>query len=229
LVLRNVAKFLDLTPVDPNASSSLSSSAYAELRRRIVAGDLKPGERLREVELAKLLGVSRTPVREAIKRLENEGFASFVSSRGTIVAELTPAQAIELYAAREVFEGAAAAFAAQYAQSAEIQLLEIILEAHGQAGNNIDELTRINRRFHAAIYGMTHNRYLLGILTNAQDYMVLLPNTTYHWEGRAKTAYAEHLLILDAIKARDAVKAEAAARAHMREAQRIRMMLQFRN
>ncbi len=227
-MFRKSSRGLDLTPVDPKASSSLGGSAYSELRRRIVSGDLKPGDRLREVELASLLGISRTPVREAIKRLESEGFASYASSRGAVVAELTPVQAIELYAAREVLEGAAAAFAAQHAQPPEIQLLEGILDLHREAPADPDALARLNRRFHAAIYSMTHNRYLLGILTIAQDYTILLPKTTYYWEGRAETAYLEHKNIVDAIKARDAAKADAAARYHMREAQRIRMMLQFR-
>lgn len=216
-----------LTPVDPNASGSLGSSVYNELRQRIVSGNIKAGERLREVELASLLGVSRTPVREAIKRLESEGFASYVSSRGAIVAELTPIQAVELYAVREVLEGAAAAFAAQHAQPAEIQLLEDILALQKRTGENPEEQSRINRRFHKTLYGMAHNRYLITILTNSQDYMVLMPKTTYYASGRSQTAYEEHNRILTAIKARDAAAAEAAARLHIREAQRIRMMLQF--
>lgn len=216
-----------LTPVDPNASASLGNLVYSKLRQRIIEGHLRAGERLREVELASMLGVSRTPVREAIKRLESDGFATYVSSRGAIVAELTPEQAVELYAVREILEGAAARFAAQHAIPAEIQLLEDLLNAQLQLGDNPDEQSKLNRRFHQTIYRMAHNRYLLGILTKSQDYMVLLHKTTYYAAGRSDTAYEEHRAIVEAIKARDAAKAEESAREHIREAQRIRMMLQF--
>lgn len=218
---------LKLTPVNPNAPSSLGNSAYSELRQRIVNGDLRAGERLREVELAALLGVSRTPVREAIKRLESEGFAAYVSSRGAIVAELTAEQAIELYAMREVLEGAAARFASQHALPAEIQLLEDLLAMQKDLEGGAEEQSKHNRSFHQSIYRMAHNRYLLDILTKSQDYMVLLRQTTYNAPGRNETAYHEHTAIVDAIKARDSDRAEEAARRHIREAQRIRMMLQF--
>lgn len=218
---------LKLTPVDPNAPSSLGNSAYSELRQRIVNGDLRAGERLREVELAALLGVSRTPVREAIKRLESEGFAAYVSSRGAIVAELTAEQAIELYAMREVLEGAAARFASQHASLAEVQLLSDLLAVQKDLDADPEEQSKLNRRFHQSIYRMAHNRYLLDILTKSHDYMVLLRKTTYHVPGRNQTAYHEHAAIVEAIKARDSNGAEEAARRHIREAQRIRMMLQF--
>lgn len=218
---------LGLGPVDLDGSSSLGTSVYNELRQRIINGQLKSGERLREVELASLLGVSRTPVREAIKRLESEGFASYVSSRGAIVTELTPEQAIELYAMREILEGAAARFAAQHAYPAEIQMLEYLLEAERQLGEDPEEQASLNRKFHGSIYGMAHNRYLLAVLTKARDYMVLLHKTAYFAPGRAESAYREHVAIVDAIRKGDAQAAEEAARAHIREAQRIRMMLQF--
>jgi DNA-binding GntR family transcriptional regulator len=218
---------LGLGPVDLDGSSSLGTSVYNELRQRIVNGQLKSGERLREVELASLLGVSRTPVREAIKRLESEGFASYVSSRGAVVTELTPEQAVELYAMREILEGAAARFAAQHAYPAEIQMLEYLLEAERQLGEDPEEQANLNRKFHGSIYGMAHNRYLLAVLTKARDYMVLLHKTAYFAPGRAESAYREHVAIVDAIRRGDAQAAEEAARAHIREAQRIRMMLQF--
>jgi DNA-binding GntR family transcriptional regulator len=218
---------LGLGPVDLDGSSSLGTSVYNELRQRIVNGQLKSGERLREVELASLLGVSRTPVREAIKRLESEGFASYVSSRGAVVTELTPEQAVEFYAMREILEGAAARFAAQHAYPAEIQMLEYLLEAERQLGEDPEEQANLNRKFHGSIYGMAHNRYLLAVLTKARDYMVLLHKTAYFAPGRAESAYREHVAIVDAIRRGDAQAAEEAARAHIREAQRIRMMLQF--
>lgn len=216
-----------LSRIAANAPTSLGSSVYNELRQRIIEGHLKPGERLREIELSELLGVSRTPVREAIKRLENEGLAAYVSSRGAIVAELTPEQASELYAVREILEGAAAGFAARHANRAEVHLLESFVDLQRDLGPEPEAQARANRQFHQTIYHMAHNRYLLGILSKAQDYMVLLHRTTYYAEGRWRSALDEHAEILEAIKAGDSARAEQAARDHIREAQRIRMMLQF--
>lgn len=218
---------LSMSPIDPNAPTSLGNSVYNELRRRLVQGELKPGQRLREIELSAMLGVSRTPVREAIKRLESEGFAAYVSRRGAVVSELTPEQAAELYAVREILEGSAANFAARFATGSEIEILEELLSNQRKAGDDPEVLSRINRQFHQMIYRMAHNRYLLGLLSTAQDYMLLLRETTYFDPGRPETALSEHSEIVSAIKARDSERAEAAARKHIREAQRIRMKLQF--
>lgn len=197
------------------------------MRQAIINGQLKPGERLREVELASRLGVSRTPVREAIKRLESEGLAAYVSSRGAIVPEPTQQQAIELYAIREILEGAAARFAAQHAYAAEIQLLEYLLAAEEELGDDPEGQAALNRKFHETIYRMAHNHYLVDMLTKARNYMILLPRTTYAAPGRAASAHQEHAAIVAAIREGNTDAAEAAARQHIREAQRIRLMLQF--
>lgn len=221
------AKEYQSNPMSRYSALSLGSAVYAELRKRIVDGELRSGDRLREVELASSLGVSRTPVREALKRLENDGLIAYVSSRGVIVAELTAEQAVELYALREVLEGAAARFAAQHALEPETRLLQDMLNRQREIGDDPDQQSKLNRSFHQTIYRMAHNRYLLGVLTKAQDYMVLLHQTAYLAPGRSDTAYAEHMEIVNAIARRDPDAAEAAARRHIREAQRIRMMLQF--
>jgi DNA-binding GntR family transcriptional regulator len=214
-------------PIEKNAPTSLANSVYNELRRRLVKGELKPGQRLPEIELSAMLGVSRTPVREAIKRLESEGFAAYVSRRGAVVCELTPEQAAELYAVREILEGAAANFAARFATVSEIDILDELILNQREAGTDPVILSKINRQFHQMIYLMAHNRYLLGLLSTAQDYMLLLHETTYFDPGRPESALIEHTELVNAIKSRDSERAEAAARKHIREAQRIRMKIQF--
>lgn len=210
-----------------HSSDTLGSSIYTELRQRIVDGRLAVGQRLREEELASALGVSRTPVREAIKRLESDGFVMSSSSRGIVVTSLTSAEAVELYAVRETLEGAAARFAAQHASSAEIHLLEGMLKIQREIGSNPDDHAKLNRQFHQAIYSMAHNRYLLDVLLKVQDHILLLPKTTYSAVGRIQTALSEHALIVEAIKGRLPEAAEEAARRHIREAQQIRMIMQF--
>lgn len=213
--------------LDRSTGSPLSEWAYTELRKKIVSGSLTPGSRLREVELATTLQVSRTPIREALKRLESDGLLNYLPNRGAVIASLTQEQAGELYALREILEAAAARFAAQYAQEHEIQLLQDVLQRQKQAADDPATLARLNRIFHSTIYRMSHNRYLIDVLTKAQDYMVLLRETAYRAPGRAKSAYSEHKELIDAIRRRDPDAAEAASRRHSREAQRIRMVLEF--
>ncbi|MGD9866552.1 MAG: GntR family transcriptional regulator [Hyphomicrobiales bacterium] len=210
-----------------SSSESLGEAVYKELRRRISRGDLGPGERLREVELANELGVSRTPVREALKQLKSDGLLNYLGSRGATIAELTPQQAIELYTLREVLEGAAARLAAQHALDPEIDILKAHLHQQKEAGEDPQKLAELNRHFHQTIYRLTHNRYLIDVLGKTQDYMVLLQRTAYMHPGRSKSAYKEHADIVDAIARHDPDAAEAASRRHSREAQRIRMMLEF--
>lgn len=212
---------------DRPAAASLSEWVYAELRKKVVSGDLRPGDRLREVELAGSLCVSRTPVREALKRLESDGLLNYLPSRGAVISSLTPEQAGELYELRKILEGAAARLAAQHALDHEIQLLKDLLRQQKEIGEGAVALARLNRNFHSALYRMSHNRYLIDVLTRAQVYMVLLRDTTYRVPGRARTAYAEHSAIVDAIARHDADGAETAARHHLGEAQRTRMMLEF--
>jgi DNA-binding GntR family transcriptional regulator len=214
-------------PAERPVSASLSEWVYGELRKKIVTGALKPGDRLREVGLATSLNVSRTPIREAIKRLESDGLLKYLPNRGAVIASLTQEQAGELYGLREILEAAAARLAAQHALDHEIQLLKDVLQRQKDAGEDPATLARLNRIFHSTIYRMSHNRYLIDVLTKAQDYMVLLRDTAYRAQGRAATAYAEHKEIVDAIGRRDPDGAEAASRRHSREAQRVRMMLEF--
>jgi DNA-binding GntR family transcriptional regulator len=209
------------------AASSRGDFAYENLRAAIQRGEIQPGERLREVELAGRLGVSRTPVREALKRLETEGLVSFAPRRGLVVAQLDQQQVHELYALREVLEGAAAAFAARHASEYEIEALQDLLRRHEEAGRSTAQLVEINRHFHATLYRAARNRYLLEALTSLQSSLALLRETTYAAEGRPTTALEEHREIARAVRRRDAASAEEAARRHIRNAEQARLALLF--
>lgn len=200
--------------------------AYHRLRQAIQAGELKPGERIREIEMAKRLDVSRTPVREALRRLEADGLLTFVPYRGMIIAELDHQAVMELYQMREVLEGTAAGLAARHASEAEITLLRDLIAADPGDGDP-RALATHNRQFHGTLYRAAHNRYLLKTLNVLSDAMALLGMTTLSLTGRSGTARQEHQEVLEAIEARDQARAEAAARYHIREAQRARLRLMF--
>lgn len=215
------------TKVARDSATSLADWVYNELRHKVVDGGIRPGDRLREVELADSLSVSRTPIREALKRLEADGLLTYLPSRGAVIASLTPEQAIELYTLREALEATAARLAAHHALDHEISRLRELLARHKAAEDDTVLLAGLNRSFHSAVYRMSRNRYLIEALNRVQDYVVLLSDTGYRVAGRPASAYEEHKAIVEAIARRDPDAAEAASRRHSREALRVRMTLEF--
>ena len=203
----------------------LAEIAYQALRRVLVSGTYRPGDRLREDEIADRLQVSRTPVREALGRLVARGLVVPSGARGLVVRRLAPAEVVELYAMREILEGAAARLAAQHASPPEIDALNDLEADSAAHAGDPDKLADINRAFHQAIFAAARNRYLDGALEELQDVIALLGGTTFSVPGRPRSAAAEHRAIIDAIARRDPDGAEETARAHIREALRARLKM----
>ena len=212
-----------MTSKSPNPSRA--EHAYQQLIDAIRNGQLKPGSRILETELAEWLNISRTPVREAIHRLESEGLICSGPHRGMVVAELDYQAIMELYQMREVLEATAAGLAAKHASEAEIFALRELLDQERKMSGDSDAQARNNKGFHNALYHAAHNRYLLKSLNGLRDAMTLLGTTTYTLPNRSETALAEHDAIVQAIASGDAVAAENAAREHIRAAQRARIKL----
>jgi DNA-binding GntR family transcriptional regulator len=200
-------------------------TAYRRLHRAIQEGQLRPGERLREVELASRLGASRTPIREALARLEHEGLAARDPVRGMIVAELDAGAVAELYVMREVLEGTAAALAARHASDAEIAALRGLADRDREIRGDPVRLANNNRLFHETLYRSARNRYLLKTLSSLREALALLGQTTLALHGRSGTALEEHAELIAALERRDPAAAEEAARAHIRAAYRARLAL----
>ena len=207
------------------ASIPRGEQVYRRLREAIQSGELAPGTRLREVDLAEWLGLSRTPVREALGRLESDGLVATDTHRGMIIAELDHQMVTELYVMREVLEGTAAGLAARHASDVEIATLQELVRKDRAIGSDPAALANNNRMFHDTLYRSAHNRYLLKTLSTLRASMALLGQTTLALPERAATAIDEHEAILAALKSRDAAAAEAAARAHIRSAYQARMTL----
>ena len=204
-----------------------SEHAYRTLRDAIQAGTLKPGQRIMEIEIAAWLKVSRTPVRDAMRRLESEGMVAHAPRNGLVIAQLDRQAVMELYAMREVLEGTAARLCARHASDMELdQLLELV-KTEQQLAGKFESLAQHNQRFHDAIRRGAHNRYLVKSLNAVNDSMVLLGKSQMLLPHRAKAALTEHTEIARAIARRDADAAEEATRKHVRAAQRERMKLLF--
>jgi DNA-binding GntR family transcriptional regulator len=207
------------------SGNSRGDEIYRRLLDAIQSGALSPGTPLRELKLAETLGTSRTPVREALARLEGDSLVVRHPSRGTMIAELDHTMVEELYVMREVLEGTAAALAARRASDGEIVALRQIADRDRQADRDPERLAKNNKLFHQALYRSAHNRYLLKSLSVLRDAMALLGQTTLSLTGRSDTAIEEHVALVTAIERHDPVAAEAEARAHIRAAYRSRLHL----
>lgn len=192
---------------------------------QIEAGELKPGSRLRENELATQFGVSRTPIREGLKRLEAQGLLVHEPHRGMIIPKLDNDQINELYVVREVLEGTVARLAAQHASQAEIELLQEMVDEDMANLDNLNKVAANNRKFHRRLALASHNRYLIQQIEQLKVSLILLDGSTMRNEDRRKAAIEEHAEVVAAIAARDFDAAERAARHHMSMAHKVRLTL----
>lgn len=206
---------------------SRSEHVYRRLRDAIQRGEFKSGHRVMEIDVAAWLNVSRTPVRDAIRRLESEGMLEHAPRNGLVVASLDRQSVMELYVMREVLEGTAARLCARHASDMEVQDLLDLVERERQLEGDFEGLARHNQRFHQAVHRGAHNRYLEKSLAAVNDSMVLLGTPLMLLPHRAQTAAAEHARLVEAIRRHDPDAAEEAARSHVRAAQRERLKRLF--
>jgi DNA-binding GntR family transcriptional regulator len=220
----------DETSERPSGKGSRGMVAYQLLRDAIASGRLKPGARVLESELAALLDMSRTPIREAIAALEADGLVSVDGARGRVVTQLDYQSIMELYQVFEVLEPPAAGLAARHASDMEVGALREMLEVEEGILDDAARLADHDRRFHEAVFHCSHNRYMVKLLQHLRTAKLLLQPATRVGEERRETALPEHRAVVDAIAARDAAAAESAMREHIRRAQqsRIKQLLKSR-
>jgi len=199
----------------------LGEETYERIKAAIRDGTFPPGSRLTEADLVERFRVSRTPVRQALARLDTEGLLSHEPRHGIVVTRPDHQQVVELYAMREVLESTAARFAAQHANTSEIRSFEQMLEEE-EAISSASALSALNVRIHTLLHRAAHNRYLLRGLAQLTDTMALL-QTTLGDPARARESHREHLEIFEAIRRRDGDAAAAAMLAHIRSAQNHRI------
>jgi DNA-binding GntR family transcriptional regulator len=194
------------------------------LREAILSGVIPASSWLREEELADELGVSRTPVREALRRLAIEELVVKTANQGTIVAPMTIEDVLAVYVVRERLEGIAARLAASRATPELIDGLRELQRrmAQSAARRETGELVRLNIEFHRLIRQAAGNRYLDRFLLQVEHAVRRFPQSTYAIPSRAEAAIAEHEAIVDAIANGDASLAEQRAIEHMREARELR-------
>lgn len=188
-------------------------------------GEFKPGDRLVEAELAERFGMSRTPIREALQRLETQGVLAR-DGRSLVVASLNHDQLGELYVVRAELEGLAARLAAQHAAPEEIRVLWEMVRKDREIVDRPEQLARANKRFHRQIHLASHNRYLIQQLDMVHRAMVLIATTSLAAKSRGEKALEEHERIVMAIEARDGEAADLALRQHISQAFETRLRLE---
>ena len=191
-----------------------NKDAYGMILDAIDIGVYKPGDRLVESELADRFGVSRTPIREALQRLETQSLLSR-DGRSLIVASLDHSQMAELYVVRSELEGLAARLAARHATIEEKRVLQDMVNDDYKIVDDPSALSRANRRFHKQIHLASHNRFLVQQLDLVHRSMALMATTSLAADGRGEVALAEHQEIVDAIMHGQEDKADECLRQHI--------------
>jgi DNA-binding GntR family transcriptional regulator len=208
---------------DSATDISQGEAAFAQLMQAIEAGVYRPGDRLREVEIADRLALSRTPVREALRRLETENIVEHRPRVGAVIRTLGQAAVVELYEMRLVLERTAAEMAAKHGVEAEVDALCTINDEIAQSGDNGPMAAAINQKFHRAIYLAARNRFLLDAARAMNNALLLLGPTTLADAERIAVVVQQHGQIIDAIGAGDIEGAGAAAEAHLQTSLRYRL------
>ena len=191
-----------------------NKDAYGLILDAIDIGVYKPGDRLVESELADRFGVSRTPIREALQRLETQSLLSR-DGRSLIVASLDHSQIAELYVVRSELEGLAARLAARHATIEEKRVLQDMVTDDYKIVDDPSALSRANRRVHKQIHLASHNRFLVQQLDLVHRSMALMATTSLAADGRGEVALAEHQEIVDAIMHGHEDKADDCLRQHI--------------
>lgn len=208
--------------------SSTSDAIYGALRRAIVDGTIPAGERLAENHLASLFKRSRTPIREAILRLESERLAVYVPRQGLVVATIGREEILDIYAVRETLDGLAARLAAQAASPTDLDHLTWL---SGRVRSAVDEGDSNNvlarsLEFHEAVCRAGRNTVLLQFMQQIHDRVRRFRGSTLTYPGRSLEAVQEHDALLEAIRRRDSEAAERIARSHINRAMQLRVAMQ---
>ncbi|MGH3360549.1 MAG: GntR family transcriptional regulator [Nocardioidaceae bacterium] len=195
------------------------------LREAILDGVLPPTTWLREDEIARTFEVSRTPVREALRRLADDGLATKTANHGTAVAPLSIEDILALYVVREDLEGLAARLAATARPPGLVDELDAISDQMRDAasGSDVPLLVRLNLEWHRSLRRAAGNTYLDRFLNQVEHAVRRLPVSTFAHPGRAEEVLAEHDAVTRAIEAGDGEAAESAASQHMHRAREIRL------
>ncbi len=211
-----------LVPIKLDNYKPLREMVFESLREAIILGRLRPGERLMEIQVAEEMGVSRTPVREAIRKLELEGFVVMMPRKGAYVAGISVKDIVDVFEVRAALEGLAAGLAAERCTEEEMDELErSLIKINVESGDDINAIAEGDNSFHQIIYRASRNHHLVQIITRLQEQIQRFRMTSLSQPGRTKIALDEHKKIVEAISDRNVEEAQALATEHIENAEQI--------
>ncbi|HPZ71215.1 MAG TPA: GntR family transcriptional regulator [Peptococcaceae bacterium] len=218
-----------LETVELDRFKPLRDVVFETLRKAILEGVFPSGERLIEEDLAEELGVSRTPVREAIRRLEQEGFVVIIPRKGAYVSEISFKDVHEVFEIRAALEALACGLAAERATPDEIEQMEQLLLKESAYLNNEDLSLTVEADvgLHELFYAASRNERLINALMNLKDQIYRLRSTSMGQPGRKKKSLEEHKAIVEAIGQRNVSLAQKLGQEHIEYAEQ--EMLKFLN
>ncbi|WP_366923359.1 GntR family transcriptional regulator [Metallumcola ferriviriculae] len=210
-----------LLPIKLENYRPLREIVFETMREAIISGQLRPSERLMEVQLAEEMGVSRTPVREAIRKLELEGFIVMVPRKGAYVAGISTKDIADVFEIRAALESLAAGMAADRITEEEQEELERLLVqvADCAANGNLEKIIEIDTEFHDCLYRASRNDRLVQIVSNLREQIQRFRTTSLASPGRMKDTLREHKKIVEAISERNASLARELALEHIENAE----------
>lgn len=210
-----------LQPIKLDSYKPLRELVCENIRQAIIDGTFSPGERLMEIQLADEMGVSRTPVREAIRKLELEGFVVMIPRRGTYVADISIRDITEIYEIRTCLDVLSAGLAAERITDEELEALNRLLVEIGQyiAENNMEKIVEADTAFHDILYQASRNERLRSIINNLREQLTGIRGRSMSYPGRLVETMGEHRALVDSIAARDVERAQNAARVHIENAE----------
>lgn len=211
-----------LQPIDLDTYQPLREAVCETLREAIRKGILEPGERLMEVQLAEELGISRTPVREAIRKLEQEGYVIMMPRRGTYVSDISTNDVKEIFEIRSALESLAAGLAARRIEPEELETLQnLLVEIEGYiAKKDIEKIVETDIKFHGLLYKVSRNERLVNIISNLKEQLARFRTLSMSYPGRLQETLEEHSEMVEAIANGDVSSARDAAEHHMERAEK---------
>jgi DNA-binding GntR family transcriptional regulator len=213
-------KKVDIIDLKIRDYKNAREAAFEKIKEAIIKGHFKPGEKLVEQTLAQEMGVSRTPVREAIRRLEAEGFVVSIPRKGVVVSRADKEEIVQLYSIRAELEGLAARWAIENADEDDIRKLDEAISRMEEtaASGDLDGVVQSNALFHDAIAQASKSRILCTLLKTLQDNIQRFRFQSLHLPGRPVAALAEHKEIVAAIKEKKAEEADHLLKEHLQNA-----------
>lgn len=197
---------------------SLSAKVFHKIREDILDGKYHADEELKEKNIGEEMGVSRTPVREALRQLELEGLVYMIPNKGAFVEGVTLKDIKDIYEIRTLLEGLCAKWAAKNISREQLEELEetVFLSEFHLSKGNWDQILELDNRFHEQVYEACASKELTRVLCDYHHYLQRIRKITLGQKERARAAIDEHRAIAEALKKRDEVSAEEQARLHIR-------------